>query len=75
MKQSIALSYNTTALGTDQITVTGLKLGQTCFYKVATVCGAPAFKPNDTSKVEIAYVEFTNANAVFAADVAKPLSA
>jgi hypothetical protein len=38
--------------------ISALPLGRTCAYAVATNCGAPAFTPNDTSRVEIEYVEF-----------------
>jgi hypothetical protein len=44
------------------INVTGLALGQTCYYKVLASCGAPSFLPNDTSRVEIEYVQFQNAS-------------
>jgi hypothetical protein len=47
---------------TASVNITSLALGQTCFYKVLANCGAPAFKPNDTTKVEIEYVEFLDAN-------------
>lgn len=43
---------------TQSVNITGLTIGQTCFYKVQAACGGPSFKPNDTSKVEIEYVEF-----------------
>ena len=51
-----------------------MKLGQTCFYKVSAACGGPSFKPNDTSKVEIDYVEFLNSDVVNASDVGRPLN-
>lgn len=51
-----------TTNSTATFNVTSLSLGQTCFYKVLAACGGPAFKPNDTSKVEIEYVEFNNAD-------------
>jgi len=62
--------FNTAACGTNQaftlnnigstasFNITNLALGQTCFYKVQALCGAPAFKPTDTSRVEVEYVEF-----------------
>jgi hypothetical protein len=52
--------YLSTVNSTASFNVTSLQLGQTCFYKVETGCGAPAFKPSDISKVEIEYVEFRN---------------
>jgi hypothetical protein len=66
--------YNTAACGTttsfslpqngsnNTINVTSLSLGQTCFYKVSAACGAITFKPTDSSKVEIEYVEFKDAD-------------
>jgi len=66
--------YNTAACGTvtsqtlattnstANFTVSALALGQTCFYKVAATCGGPSFKPNDTTRVEIEFVEFADAN-------------
>lgn len=66
--------YNTAACGvsnsqillnttsTANFTVSSLALGQTCFYKVQSVCGGPSFKPNDTSRVEIEFVEFRDAD-------------
>lgn len=62
--------YNTVACGsttsfslanttsTANFNVSGLALGQTCFYKVQAACGGPSFKPNVTDRVEIEYVEF-----------------
>jgi hypothetical protein len=66
--------YNTAACGTTtsqvlqttnstaNFTIAALSLGQTCFYKVQSVCGGPSFKPNDTSRVEIEFVEFKDAD-------------
>ena len=54
----ILLTTNSTA----NFTVASLAVGQTCFYKVQSVCGGPSFKPNDTSRVEIEYVEFRDAD-------------
>jgi hypothetical protein len=66
--------YNTAACGsspvvalattnsTANVNITNLALGQTCFYRVAAGCGGPSFKPNDTSKVEIEFVEFRDTN-------------
>ena len=66
--------FNTAACGTQQyfylanvnstaaFNVTNLAAGQTCFYKVEAGCGAPAFRPNTTDRVEIEYVEFRNAD-------------
>lgn len=66
--------YNTAACGstanftlattnsTATFNVTNLALGQSCFYKVQAVCGGPSFKPNDTSRVEIEFVEFRDAD-------------
>lgn len=62
--------YNTAACGatsnftlatvnsTASVNITALALGQTCFYKVQAQCGGPSFRPNDTSKVEVEFVEF-----------------
>lgn len=41
-----------------KITITGLEVGQTCFYTLSASCGAITFYPSDTSKVEIEYAEF-----------------
>lgn len=49
-----------TVNSTATVSVTSLSNGQTCFYKVTSLCGAPAFKPTDTSRVEVEYVEFRN---------------
>lgn len=43
---------------TASLSISSLPLGQSCFYKVMSSCGAPAFMPNDTSRVEIEYIEF-----------------
>lgn len=51
-----------TTNSTANFTVAALALGQTCFYKVQAQCGGPSFKPNDTSRVEIEYVEFKDAD-------------
>jgi hypothetical protein len=56
---AFALPTNTS---TASFNVTGLALGQTCFYTVKSACGAPSFKPNDTSRVEIEYVEYRDTN-------------
>jgi hypothetical protein len=59
-------TFNLTSINsTAQVNVTNLALGQTCFYRVnaaSTVCGGPSFKPNDTSRVEIEYVEYKEAD-------------
>jgi len=52
------LTTNSTA----NFTIASLSLGQTCFYKVQSVCGGPSFKPNDTTRVEIEYVEFRDSD-------------
>jgi hypothetical protein len=66
--------YNTAACGsttnftlpainsTATLNVTNLALGQSCFYKVQATCGGPSFKPNDTSRVEIEFVEFRDSD-------------
>jgi len=66
--------YNTAACGstsnftlptinsTATINITTLALGQTCFYKVMSTCGGPSFIPNDTSKVEVEFVQFIDAS-------------
>lgn len=51
---------NTTS--TANFNISGLATGQTCFYKVQSTCGGPSFKPNDTSKVEIEFVNFKDAD-------------
>jgi hypothetical protein len=51
---------NTTS--TANFNISGLALGQTCFYKVAATCGGPSFKPNDTSRVEVEFVGFKDAD-------------
>lgn len=56
-------NYTLSAIGSNAtINITGLSLGQTCFYKVQAACGAASFLPNDTSKVEIEYVQFANSS-------------
>lgn len=57
--QSFTLA-NTTS--TANFNISGLALGQTCFYKVQSTCGGPSFKPNDTSRVEIEYVQFKDSD-------------
>jgi len=56
-------NFTLPAIGSNStFNVSALALGQTCFYKVQAQCGGPAFLPNDTSRVEIEYVEFKDAD-------------
>lgn len=45
---------------TEQITVTGLAKGYSCFYRFKATCGAPTFKVDltNSSKFEVEFVEF-----------------
>lgn len=58
-----------TVNSTASFNVSGLQLGQTCFYKVSAACGGPSFQPNDTNaKYEYEYVEFRDSDVVNSSD-------
>jgi hypothetical protein len=44
------------ATAATKFTITALAAGQTCWYKISTVCGAPAFKPSSLV-AEIEYID------------------
>lgn len=49
---------------TQNVTVTNLAQGQTCFYNVKAACGAPAFLPDpfNNTKFEFEYVHYQDGN-------------
>jgi hypothetical protein len=58
---SVALA---TTNSTQNVTITNLQLGQTCFYTVKAACGAPAFKPDSVNltRFEFEYVTFADSS-------------
>jgi hypothetical protein len=56
-----AVTASTTAT---RFTITNLNAGQTCWYSIKTACGAPAFKPSDVTKVEVEYLDISDAQTV-----------